>query len=172
LRSHALFPTLVIVFGLQASPALGQVASDSTRSTSAPETVLRRGDEVRLTLVDEKPRHAEGKVLDWDHDVIRLERFDEGVSVPFDRITRIERQTGSRGNFGPGAALGGIAGAVLFMGIVAATSKQELGYVPSGDIGTAFMFGAVTGIAVGGLLGATVFRTTVWQEVPAIRDGR
>jgi hypothetical protein len=168
LRSHALFPTLVIAFGLQTSPALGEVASDSTRSTTASETILRRGDVVRLTLEDEKPRHV-GKVLDWDHDVIRLEAVDEGLSVPFDRITRIERQSGSRGNFGPGAALGGIVGGVLFTAIVAATSKQELGYVPSGDIGTAFMFGAVTGIALGGLLGATVFRTAVWQDVPAPR---
>lgn len=172
MRSHALFPTLVIAVGLQTSPALGEVASDSIRSTSASETVLRRGDVVRLTLVDKKPGRAYGEVLDWDHDVIRLKTFDEGVSMRFDGITRIERKTGSRGNFGPGAALGGIAGSVLFTAIVAATSMHELGYVPSGDIGTAFMFGAVTGIAVGGLLGATVFRTPVWEDVPAPRDGR
>jgi outer membrane lipoprotein SlyB len=110
--------------------------------------------------------------LDWDHEVIRLETFHEKVSMRFDQVTRIERENGSRGNFGPGAALGGIAGGVLFTVIVAATSKQELGYVPSGDIGTAFMLGAVAGIAVGGLLGATVFRTTVWQEVPAPRGER
>jgi hypothetical protein len=172
LRSHALFPTLVVALGLQTSPALGEVAPDSTRSASASETVLRRGDVVRLTFEDKKTRYVVGNVLDWDHDVIRVETFHEKVSMPFDRITRIERESSSRGNFGPGAALGGIVCGVSFAVIVAATSKQELGYVPSGDIGTAFMLGAVTGIAVGGLLGATVFRTTVWQDVPAPRGER
>jgi hypothetical protein len=165
LRSHTLVPAIVLSLALQPASVFGESAADSL-SIYPIETVLRRGDMVRLTYHDPKPQRVWGKVDRLDHSSVILDRYGEAATVPLHRITNVERKVGTKGNFGPAAAIGGLAGAALGTLYIVATSKAELGYVPANDVGTAFMMGAGVGIAVGGLLGATVLRSTVWEEVP------
>jgi hypothetical protein len=165
LRPNALVPALVVAVALP-HPVLAESAADSL-ARDGVETVLRRGDVVRLEYRDTKQRAVRGTVDQLDQTSGILKTSDEDATIPLSQITRVKRRVGSHGNFGPGAALGGIIGGVGLAALVVAFSNAELGYVPGEDIATGFLMGAGVGIAVGGLLGATAFRSDMWQEVPA-----
>jgi hypothetical protein len=171
LRSHMLVPALVWSLALPPAPVFAEPAADSL-SNDRIETVLRRGDVVRISYQDTKPRTVWGEVKDLDPGSVTLKTYEADATVPLHRITRIERRVGSHGNFGPAASLGGILGGLLGAGLVAVTSKSELGYVPGNDVATGFFFGAGAGILIGGIMGETVLRTDDWREVPSSGWGR
>jgi hypothetical protein len=139
----------------------------SARARTEPEPELVEHARVRVTLIERKPGHVVGTLLEIRPEALRLERDSLVQVIARPEIRKVEMSRGMVSGSAKGLRIGAIVGGVAGVGfglLIAAIAESETGesaYVPAGvAVG---MVGALTGGGLGALVGSA-FKNESWEK--------
>ena len=154
--------------------------------SATAQVPLRPGERVRVTrlplcppntLCVKTPRQSVGTFVAWKSDTLVVQSNGDTLSVPVDRVTRLDLSRGRKTNTGMGAGIGFFVGGLVGAGIGYASYEE---CVPQGwfscigDFGPetlAFagaLIGGLGGLVTGAFIGLAI-QTDRWREVPLDR---
>ena len=128
-------------------------ADDQPAQSAPPPAAWRRvkpGREVWVTTNSGSLVH--GEIAAISDSSLNIREQDREVTIGLDDVRLVEGRDSVKNGLVIGGASGGLAGGVLFALFSAAACESD----PCGSAGAAFMLGAASGAAVGGLLGMMV----------------
>ena len=129
-----------------------QVSSAQSTPPPAAWRGVKPGREVWVTTNTGSLVH--GKITAISDSTLNIREQGREVTIRLDDVRLVEGRDSNKNGLAIGGTSGALAGGLLFAKL--ATVLCEGGQECGGDTGGAFLFGAVSGFAVGGLLGLTV----------------
>ncbi len=167
---HATMLVAILAFVPLAS-ATAQVQQPIERGARVRVTILLPCPDIYTSCADWRSRHN-GTFMAWKADTLVVQSNGDTLSVPVDRVTRLDVSRGRKTNTGKGAEIGFLLGGVV--GAVIGYASYEECACLGGGVGPETLavagagIGALGGLVAGALIGSST-KTDRWREVPLDR---